>query len=159
MIYILYGRKVKKMKEKNSTKFRVERTKDYTVMSNHHLRNRNLSMKAKGLLSLILSLSEDWEYSIRGLAKICKEGEAALCSTLNELETQGYITRTRQRDEKGRLGAMEYIIYESPKKRENTEIKPTPPTGENPGQGNHVLESPHRVPLIRVVQSREIEAK
>ena len=54
--------------------FRIERTRDYTVMSNHHLRNANLSLKAKGLLSMMLSLPEDWNYTTRGLAKICKEG-------------------------------------------------------------------------------------
>ena len=67
--------------------FRIERTKDYTVMSNHHLRNRELSLKAKGLLSMMLSLPDDWNYTTRGLAKICKEGVDAIGSALRELET------------------------------------------------------------------------
>ena len=71
--------------------FRIERTKDYTVMSNHHLRNHELSLKAKGLLSMMLSLPDDWNYTTRGLAKICKEGVDAIGSALRELETAGYI--------------------------------------------------------------------
>ena len=73
--------------------FRIERTRDYTVMSNHHLRNANLSLKAKGLLSMMLSLPEDWNYTTRGLAKICKEGVDAIGAALRELETAGYIVR------------------------------------------------------------------
>ena len=71
--------------------FRIERTRDYTVMSNHHLRNANLSLKAKGLLSMMLSLPEDWNYTTRGLAKICKEGVDAIGAALRELERAGYI--------------------------------------------------------------------
>jgi hypothetical protein len=71
--------------------FRIERTRDYTVMSNHHLRNANLSLKAKGLLSMMLSLPEDWNYTTRGLAKICKEGVDAIGAALRELEGAGYI--------------------------------------------------------------------
>ena len=74
--------------------FRIERTRDYTVMSNHHLRNANLSLKAKGLLSMILSLPEEWNYTTRGLASICKEGVDAIGSALKELETAGYIVRS-----------------------------------------------------------------
>ena len=73
--------------------FRIERTRDYTVMSNHHLRNANLSLKAKGLLSMMLSLPEDWNYTTRGLAKICKEGVDAIGAALRELEAAGYIVR------------------------------------------------------------------
>ena len=68
--------------------FRIERTRDYTVMSNHHLRNEKLSLKAKGLLSMMLSLPEDWNYTTRGLAKICKEGVDAIGGALRELETR-----------------------------------------------------------------------
>lgn len=71
--------------------FRIERTRDYTVMSNHHLRNHELSLKAKGLLSMMLSLPDDWNYTTRGLAKICKEGVDAIGGALRELETAGYI--------------------------------------------------------------------
>ena len=83
--------------------FRIERTRDYTVMSNHHLRNANLSLKAKGLLSMILSLPEEWNYTTRGLASICKEGVDAIGSALKELETAGYIVRRQLRGTNGVL--------------------------------------------------------
>ena len=83
--------------------FRIERTRDYTVMSNHHLRNGKLSLKAKGLLSMMLSLPEDWNYTTRGLAKICKEGVDAIGGALRELETAGYIVRHQLRDRQGRI--------------------------------------------------------
>ena len=83
--------------------FRIEKTKDYTVMSNHHLRNQALSLKSKGLLSLMLSLPEDWNYTTRGLAAICKEGTDSSGSALKELEKAGYIVRNRLRDKKGKI--------------------------------------------------------
>ena len=88
--------------------FRIERTRDYTVMSNHHLRNANLSLKAKGLLSMMLSLPEDWNYTTRGLAKICKEGVDAIGAALRELEAAGYIVRNKLRDRQGRISDTEY---------------------------------------------------
>ena len=94
--------------------FRIERTRDYTVMSNHHLRNANLSLKAKGLLSMMLSLPEDWNYTTRGLAKICKEGVDAIGAALRELEAAGYIVRHKLRDRQGRISDTEYVIYEQP---------------------------------------------
>ena len=92
--------------------FRIEKTKDYTVMSNHHLRNQALSLKSKGLLSLMLSLPEDWNYTTRGLAAICKEGTDSIGSALKELEKAGYIVRNRLRDKKGKITDVEYVIYE-----------------------------------------------
>jgi len=83
--------------------FRIEKTRDYTVMSNHHLRNAGLSLKSKGLLSMMLSLPEDWNYTTRGLAKICKEGTDSIGSALKELERAGYIVRNRLRDSKGKI--------------------------------------------------------
>ena len=97
--------------------FRIERTRDYTVMSNHHLRNANLSLKAKGLLSMMLSLPEDWNYTTRGLAKICKEGVDAIGAALRELEAAGYIVRHKLRDRQGRIRDTEYVIYEQPQLR------------------------------------------
>ena len=94
--------------------FRIERTRDYTVMSNHHLRNGKLSLKAKGLLSMMLSLPEDWNYTTRGLAAICKEGVDAIGGALRELETAGYIVRYQLRDRQGRISDTEYVIYEQP---------------------------------------------
>lgn len=71
--------------------FRIEKTRDYTVMANHHLRNTALSLKAKGLLSLMLSLPEDWDYTTKGLARICRDGVDSICATVRELEDAGYI--------------------------------------------------------------------
>ena len=77
-------------------------------MSNHHLRNAGLSLKSKGLLSMMLSLPEDWNYTTRGLAKICKEGTDSIGSALKELERAGYIVRNRLRDSKGKIVDVEY---------------------------------------------------
>ena len=94
--------------------FRVQKTQNYTVMSNHHLRNKALSLKAKGLLSLMLSLPEDWDYTTRGLASICKEGVDSVCATVRELEAAGYIIRRRVRDKNGQMRGMEYTVLEEP---------------------------------------------
>ena len=80
---------------------RIEKTKDYTVMANHHLRNKALSLKAKGLLSLMLSLPEDWDYRVKGLAYICKDGIDSINGAIKELETTGYISRQRVRNDRG----------------------------------------------------------
>ncbi len=90
--------------------FRIERTRDYTVMSNHHLRDKALSLKSKGLLSMMLSLPEDWNYTTRGLAKICKEGVDAIGGALRELESAGYIVRHQMRDRQGRISDTEYVM-------------------------------------------------
>ena len=82
--------------------FRVERNTGYTVMSNHHLRNKELSLKAKGLLSQMLSLPEDWDYTLAGLSHINREKIDAIREAVKELEKAGYIVRSRERDEKGR---------------------------------------------------------
>ena len=96
--------------------FRVERTRDYTVMSNHHLKNAELSLKAKGLLSVILSLPEDWNYTTRGLTSLSKDGVDSVGKALRELELEGYIIRRTIRNEKGRIADTEYTIYENPQK-------------------------------------------
>lgn len=96
--------------------YRVERTRDYTVMSNHHLKDRELSLKAKGLLSMILSLPDEWNYTLRGLAAISKEGVDAIGSTVRELEKAGYIIRRQLRGANGRISDTEYTIYEQPHK-------------------------------------------
>lgn len=100
--------------------FRVEKTKDFTIMSNHHLRNTELSLKAKGLLSLMLSLPEDWDYTTKGLAHICKDGVDSITTALKELERHGYLTRQRLRYDNGQLGDIEYTIHEQPVSTENT---------------------------------------
>ena len=119
--------------------FRIERTRDYTVMSNHHLRNEKLSLKAKGLLSMMLSLPEDWNYTTRGLAKICKEGVDAIGGALRELENAGYIVRHKLRDRQGRISDTEYVIYEQPQPK-NPDT-PGPETA-SPDTENPYLEKP-----------------
>ena len=94
--------------------FRVERNRGYTVMSNHHLRNRDLTLKAKGLLSQMLSLPDNWDYTLAGLSHINREKIDAIREAVRELEKAGYIVRSRERDEKGRLRGADYIIYEQP---------------------------------------------
>ena len=113
--------------------FRIEKTRDYTVMANHHLRNTALSLKAKGLLSLMLSLPEDWDYTTKGLARICRDGVDSICATVRELEDAGYIIRERVRNANGRLGSIEYTILEQPRP---PEPKPGKPEQENPAQLN-----------------------
>ena len=119
--------------------FRIERTRDYTVMSNHHLRNANLSLKAKGLLSMMLSLPEDWNYTTRGLAKICKEGVDAIGAALRELEAAGYIVRHKLRDRQGRISDTEYVIYEQPQLRKPDTASPDT---ENPDMVRPDMEKP-----------------
>lgn len=96
--------------------FRVEKNSGYTVMSNHHLRNQELSLKAKGLLSQMLSLPDNWDYTLKGLSLINREKIDAIREAIRELERAGYIVRSRERDEKGRLRGADYIIYELPQK-------------------------------------------
>ena len=101
--------------------FRVERTRDFTVMSNYHLRDKNLSLKAKGLLSLMLSLPEDWDYTLSGLARICQEGKDAIRGAISELERAGYVWRRQTIDRNGKFSANEYIIRERPVDSEQPE--------------------------------------
>lgn len=124
--------------------FRVEKTKDFTIMSNHHLRNPKLSLKAKGLLSLMLSLPEDWDYTTKGLAQICKEGVDSIGTALKELERYGYLTRRRLRCENGQLGDIEYTIHETPAEtsRESSSPKRENPGQVNPGQAKPEQEKP-----------------
>ena len=113
--------------------FRVEKNKGYTVMSNHHLRNHALSLKAKGLLSQMLSLPDDWDYTLQGLAQINKESIDAIREAVRELERAGYIKRSRERDERGCLRGTVYTIYEQP------HAQPTP---EEPAQEKSALDNP-----------------
>lgn len=102
-----------------STVIRVNKNKNYTVLSNHHIRDRKLTLKAKGLLSLMLSLPDDWEYSVKGLAAISREGIDGIGATLSELEHNSYVTRKRLRNKQRRLKDVVYEIFEQPPKREN----------------------------------------
>ena len=117
--------------------FRVEKNKGYTVMSNHHLRNKELTLKAKGLLSQMLSLPENWDYTLAGLSHINKESIDAIRTAVLELEKAGYIKRSQGRDEKGKMTAITYTIYEQP-------ISPVldQPVLENPTSDKPILEKP-----------------
>ena len=145
--------------------FRVERNTGYTVMSNHHLRNKELSLKAKGLLSQMLSLPEDWDYTLAGLSHINREKIDAIREAVKELEKAGYIVRSRERDEKGRLRGADYVIYEQPQPREPeaaTSGEQPPildlPTLENPTLDNPTLEKPtleNQTQLNKDISSKE----
>ena len=119
--------------------FRIEKTRDYTVMSNYHLRDTSLSLKAKGLLSLMLSLPENWDYTMKGLARICKDGIDSISGGIRELEAHGYLIRARVRGANGQLGSIEYTILEQPKTPSPTQEKPI---RENPIQANPMLDAP-----------------
>ena len=122
--------------------FRVEKNKGYTVMSNHHLRNKELSLKAKGLLSQMLSLPEDWDYTLAGLSLINRESIDAIRTAVWELEKAGYITRRQGRDDKGKMTAIEYTIYEQPQPPAAASPEPKNPTLENPTTEKPILENP-----------------
>ena len=152
--------------------FRVERNTGYTVMSNHHLRNKELSLKAKGLLSQMLSLPEDWDYTLAGLSHINREKIDAIREAVKELEKAGYIVRSRERDEKGRLRGADYVIYEQPQPREPeaaTSVGQPPildlpalenptlenPTLENPTQENPTLENPMQLNKDKLITEKQ----
>lgn len=122
---------------------RVNKTRDYTVMSNTHFKERDMTLKAKGLLSLMLSLPDDWDYSVAGLVSLSKDGKDSIMNALQELEELGYLTRTRATDEKGRFAGYDYDIYESPQTEKPYAGKPyaenpntEKPNTENPPQYN-----------------------
>ena len=137
--------------------FRIDKTRDYTVMANFHLRDTSLSLKAKGLLSLMLSLPENWDYTTKGLARICKDGVDSICATVKELEKAGYVQRRRLRDDLGRLAEVEYTILEKPiipapeekppKREKPVQVEPQEPEAvssqpETPKRENPVLDNP-----------------
>lgn len=115
--------------------FRINKTNNYTVMSNHHFKEKGMSLKAKGLLSLMLSLPDDWDYSISGLATLSKDGKDSIMSALAELEKFGYLTRTRLTNEKGQFAGVEYNIFEIP--------QPKNPISEKPNEENENSENPN----------------
>ena len=147
--------------------FRVEKSKDFTIMCNHHLRNRDLSLKAKGLLSQMLSLPDNWDYTLQGLAHINLEKIDAIRQAVRELERAGYITRQRERDDKGMLRGTVYVIREQPEPPtlENPILdKPTldnptleNPTLDKPTLGKPTLENPTQ--LNKYISSKEIKSK
>ena len=133
--------------------FRVEKNKGYTVMSNYHLRDKTLSLKAKGLLSQILSLPEDWDYTLSGLCHINRESKDAIRSAVNELERAGYIERHQTTDASGKFSSNEYIIHESP-----ISLPPSldKPLSETPATGNPTSENPTQLNKDRETKDQSI---
>lgn len=131
--------------------FHIERNEGYTVMSNFHLRDKSLSLKSKGLLSQMLSLPEEWDYTLKGLSAINRESVDAIRSAINELEAAGYVVRKQKRDSSGKMAANEYFIYEKPDslRKDNSPMleksvshKPMTkkPVSENPTTVNPITE-------------------
>ena len=117
---------------------RVHKTNNFTIMSNHHFKEKGLSLKAKGLLSLMLSLPDTWNYSISGLVTLSKDGKDSVMSALGELERFGYLTRERVTNERGQFAGVEYNIFETPEVRKPVAVKPISvnPMAENRPQLN-----------------------
>lgn len=103
---------------------RVHKTKNFTIMSNHHFKEKKMSLKAKGLLSLMLSLPDDWNYSVSGLVSLSKDGKDGVMSALSELEKFGYLTRVKTQNEKGQFNGIEYNIYEEPQEDFSSAVNP-----------------------------------
>ena len=148
--------------------FRVNKNVNYTVMSNHHLQDKRLSLKAKGLLSYMLSLPDDWDYSLKGLTIGCKDGIDSVRSAVHELEDGGYLCRSKVRDARGRIIDYNYEVFELPQK-ERIEKRPAPvpnsPSSENPMSGFPTLENPRlteiavlKTHIINYAKTREVYA-
>lgn len=120
--------------------FRVEKNQNYTVMAKFHLMDESLSLKAVGLLSKMLSLPDEWDYTVAGLVSICKEGKDAITAAIKELESAGYIIRRQTHDETGAFAGNEYIIFEVP--QSTSESQPTAPLTENPSTDKPSTENP-----------------
>ncbi len=129
---------------------RVKKNKNYTTMSNVHLRDQELSLKAKGLLSLILSLPDDWNYSVNGLTANVKEGRGVVLSALRELELHGYVYREQSRDIRGRMGKIEYLIYEHPSENPRWNPQLQIPQSKNPT----TEKSTAKIPMSEIPQSK-----
>lgn len=129
---------------------RVNKTGDYTVMSNTHFKEKEMSLKAKGLLSLMLSLPDDWDYSIMGLVQLSKDGKDSVMNTLAELEELGYLVRTQATDEKGRFAGYDYDIFENP--------QTVKPTTENPYTEKPNTEKPPQL-NTNISNTKELNTK
>ena len=143
-----------------STVFRVEKTANFTVMSNTHLKDRRLSYKSKGLLSVILSLPPDWDYTITGLAVIAADGVDSVKTAIKELEQYGYVTRKQLRDERGRMAQNEYRVYENPADNpdfvqpEQVSPEQIPPEQVSPEQVSPEQDAPDEKPSRAVPRKR-----
>ncbi len=137
--------------------FRVAKMSDFTTMSNHHLRNRKLSLKAIGLMCKILSLPDDWDYTLKGLAKLSTDGLDAVRSAVKELEDAGYILRRQLRDERGRLSRNEYLVFENPSLAKPLSEKPLSenPITDNPSPGKPSPDNPTQVNTKEVITQEE----
>ena len=124
------------------TVIRVNKTGDFTVMSNTHFREKEMSLKAKGLLSLMLSLPDEWDYSIAGLATLSKDGRDGVNSGLTELEEFGYLVRSRRYDKEGKFAGYNYDIYEQPRQTDPCTEKPCT---ENPYTEKPYTENPQQL--------------
>lgn len=135
--------------------FKVEINRDFTIMPNHHLRNRKLSLKAKGLHSLMISLPENWDYTINGLVTLSKDGRDAVIAALKELEKEGYLIRRRQRNSKGQVTGTEYIIFQQPITDFPIQGNPIQekPMQENPLQSNTNLLNTNCINNLSINQS------
>jgi len=122
----------------------MHRNRNYTVMGNYHLRDKTLSNKARGLLSTMLSLPDTWDYTVRGLSAICKDGVDGIAVQLKELESHGYLVRRWVRDEHGRMKDIEYDVYEQPQVKTPVSLKPNTeaPYTENPDTVTPNTEAP-----------------
>ena len=130
--------------------FRVEKNSNYTTMCNYHLRDQGLSLKGKGLLSMLLSLPDTWNYSVRGLSSITPDGVDGVLTALKELERLGYLERNQQRESNGRMGRAEYVIYEMPRKKPCSESPCTEkPYTVNPDTDTPVTENPAQLSTNR----------
>lgn len=132
--------------------FKVEKNKNYTVMSNYHLRDKSLSLKAKGLLSFMLSLPDDWDYSLAGLCAICKEGKDAIRSTLKELKDSNYLVIEKHKNNKG-LFEYTYLIYEEPQ----VEKELIHPDTENPYMDNPNMENPTEINTNKIITKQQTD--
>ena len=126
---------------------RVHKTSNFTVMSNYHFKEKKMSLKAKGLLSLMLSLPDDWDYSISGLAALSKDGKDSVMSALGELEKFGYLSRQRLVNDKGQFAGVEYNIYEQPQPQNPVAEKPK---AENENEGNPNAGNPSQLNTILI---------
>ena len=144
---------------------RVEKSKDFSIVSNAVLRDKRLSLRTRGLLVFCLSLSDTWEYSIKGLAAATGESEGKIGNCLKELEATGYLTRTRIRDKKGRMMSVDYTLWESPQAQKNdTQPNENPnvdyPSLENPNVDYPSLENPAQINTnLKKYQSKNYKSK
>jgi len=139
--------------------FRTEKVNDYAVIAKHHLKNKALSYKAKGLLTLMLSVPPEWDFSMAGLSTLASDGIDGVRSGIRELEKHGYLSRRRIRDVSGKLGDIEYTIHEIPQNLQgrdpNQSREPPPSTSDSPTLAKPILENPTLVKPTQVLPTQE----